>query len=215
MFKIIRNIFNAIEDVLERFLIKATHYIEGPDASYIEEIKNMEEAVNHNSDNALKRAMMSIGEASQRIVKNSHSRQTPTEMSPAPEPAPKRNETPKISHDSINHELEEMINSLQSQWNNSRTAILELNDRVTEVQLKQLTQSYHDSTPHIRIEFYDTCDVPKVWVDGKRVDKELVRINVDWNTNTQVEERKTFRVEWLYADDNGMLQQGVNQDNML
>ena len=48
----------------------------------------MEEAVNHNSDNALKRAMMSIGEASQRIVKNSHSRQTPTEMSPAPEPAP-------------------------------------------------------------------------------------------------------------------------------
>lgn len=46
MFKIIRNIFNAIGDVLERFLIKATHYIEGPDASYIEEIKNMENAVN-------------------------------------------------------------------------------------------------------------------------------------------------------------------------
>lgn len=46
------------------------------------------------------------------------SRQTPTEMSPAPEPAPKRNET--------------------------------------------------GSTPHIRIEFDNIRDVPKVWVDGKR-----------------------------------------------
>lgn len=73
-----------------------------------------------------------------------------------------------VSRDKTNHELEDMINSLRSQLNNSRTAILELNDRVTEVQLKQLTQSYHDSTPHIRIEFDDIRDVPKVWVDGKR-----------------------------------------------
>ncbi|WP_060391645.1 hypothetical protein [Leuconostoc gasicomitatum] len=41
MFKIIRNIFNAIGDFLERFLIKATHYIESFDTSYVEEI-NME-----------------------------------------------------------------------------------------------------------------------------------------------------------------------------
>lgn len=38
VFKIIRSIFNAIDDVLERFLIKLTLYIESFGTSYVEEI---------------------------------------------------------------------------------------------------------------------------------------------------------------------------------
>ncbi|KAA8372375.1 hypothetical protein [Leuconostoc carnosum] len=49
-------------------------------------------------------------------------------------------EKPTVSRDKSNHELEEMINSLQSQWDNSRTAILKLNDRLTALQLEQLTR---------------------------------------------------------------------------
>ena len=41
MFKFISIVFNAIEDVLERFLIKLIHYIESFGTSYVEEM-NME-----------------------------------------------------------------------------------------------------------------------------------------------------------------------------
>lgn len=117
----------------------------------------------------------------QRIVKNdgfenggfevvkSRSRVTPTEK-------------PTVSRDKSNHELEEMINSLQSQWDNSRTAILKLNDRLTALQLERLAQSHQDSTPRFRIELDDVGDEPKLWVDGRRLDL-LNRLSLNWNTS--------------------------------
>lgn len=88
-------------------------------------------------------------------VVKSRSRVTPTEK-------------PTVSRDKSNHELEEMINSLQSQLNRIRPAVLDLNSKVFELRMNRLTQSHHDSTPHIRMEFDDIHDAPKVWVDGKR-----------------------------------------------
>lgn len=37
--------------------------------------------------------------------------------------------------------------------------------------------------PHIRIEFDDIRDVPKVWVDGELIAGGLVRATYEWNTN--------------------------------
>ncbi|MBS0941603.1 hypothetical protein JK161_01905 [Leuconostoc mesenteroides] len=49
--------------------------------------------------------------------------------------------------------------------------------------------------PHIRIEFDDIRDVPKVWVDGELIE-ELVGLKVDWNTDTQTENHKKFDVNY-------------------
>lgn len=182
--------------------------IDGNGVYILNKIEMSSDKEDPTGEGILHRAMKLIGEAAQKMVEDDGFENGSIEVV-------KPSEKPKLGHVKSNHELEEMINSLHSQFNGSRTAILELNDRVTEIQLERLTQSHQDSTPHIRIEFDDIRDVPKVWVDSKRVDEELVRVNVDWNTNTQVEERKAFRVEWLHTDDNGLLQQGVTQDNML
>lgn len=46
----------------------------------------------------------------------------------------------------------------------------------------------HARQPHVRIEFDDIAGVPKVWIDGKRVDDPkdsgLVELCIDWHTNT-------------------------------
>ncbi|KAA8327797.1 hypothetical protein [Leuconostoc carnosum] len=93
-----------------------------------------------------------------------------------------RSPQPTVSRDKSNRELEEMINSLQSQWDNSRTAILKLNDRLTALQLERLAQSHQDSTPRFRIELDDVGDEPKLWVDGRRLDL-LNRLSLNWNTS--------------------------------
>lgn len=45
----------------------------------------------------------------------------------------------------------------------------------------------HARQPHVRIEFDDIAGVPKVWVDGKRVDDPkdggLVELCLDWRTD--------------------------------
>ncbi|WP_338753153.1 hypothetical protein [Leuconostoc mesenteroides] len=54
--------------------------------------------------------------------------------------------------------------------------------------------------PHIRIEFDDIRDVPKVWVDGELIggvdDKPLVSLKVDWNTDTATENHKGFDINY-------------------
>lgn len=55
--------------------------------------------------------------------------------------------------------------------------------------------------------------MPKVWVDGKRVDKELVRVNVDWNTNTEKIEHKSFDINWLEISNADPIYRGVSQNN--
>lgn len=55
--------------------------------------------------------------------------------------------------------------------------------------------------PHIRIEFDDIRDVPKVWVDGEligdiRSNRPLVSLNIDWNTDTETENHKEFDINY-------------------
>lgn len=55
--------------------------------------------------------------------------------------------------------------------------------------------------PHVRIEFDDVLDVPKVWIDGELIggvdDTPLVSLKIDWNTDTYKEEHKEFGIEYL------------------
>lgn len=66
--------------------------------------------------------------------------------------------------------------------------------------VKALKEKYEEKQPHVRIEFDDIRDVPKVWVDGKLLEsdsKPLVRLSFDWNTDTYKEEHKEFGIEYL------------------
>lgn len=55
--------------------------------------------------------------------------------------------------------------------------------------------------PHVRIEFDDIRDAPKVWVDGELMDdgandKSLDSLKVDWNTDTVTENHKVFDINY-------------------
>lgn len=66
--------------------------------------------------------------------------------------------------------------------------------------LNEPEQKHEEKQPHVRIEFDDVLDVPKVWVDGKLLEldsKPLVHLSLDWNTDTAKEEHKAFEVEYL------------------
>lgn len=59
--------------------------------------------------------------------------------------------------------------------------------------------------PHVRIEFDDIRDVPKVWVDGELIagvnDKSLISLMVDWNTDTETENHKEFNINYFDLTD--------------
>lgn len=79
-----------------------------------------------------------------------------------------------VSRDKSNHELEQMINVLSNKIDSvdckasAVNANMSAKQSVLESKVKKYDFLADTPTPHIRIEFYDTCDVPKVWVDGKR-----------------------------------------------
>ena len=55
--------------------------------------------------------------------------------------------------------------------------------------------------PHVRIEFDDIRDVPKVWVDGEQIgdlrsNRPLVGLKIDWNTDTETENHKEFDINY-------------------
>lgn len=68
--------------------------------------------------------------------------------------------------------------------------------------VKQIKGGEHDKKqPHVRIEFDDIRDVPKVWVDGEligdiRSNRPLVSLNIDWNTDTETENHKEFDINY-------------------
>lgn len=64
--------------------------------------------------------------------------------------------------------------------------------------------------PHVRIEFDDIRDVPKVWVDGEMIEA-LINLKVDWNTNTQTEKHKEFDIEYLDLSDESLQRKGFHQ----
>ncbi len=68
--------------------------------------------------------------------------------------------------------------------------------------VKQIKNDEHvTKQPHVRIEFDDIRDVPKVWVDGELIgeidDKPLFSLKVDWNTDTDTENHKGFDINYL------------------
>ena len=73
--------------------------------------------------------------------------------------------------------------------------------------------------PHIRIEFDDIRDVPKVWVDGELIggvdDKPLVSLKVDWNTDTAVEGHKEFDINYLDLSDGSSQRKGFHQRTVI
>lgn len=70
--------------------------------------------------------------------------------------------------------------------------------------------------PHVRIEFDDIRDVPKVWVDGKligdiRSNRPLVSLKIDWNTDTATDKFKGFDVNYLDFDSKQYPMRGYHQ----
>ena len=69
--------------------------------------------------------------------------------------------------------------------------------------VKALKEKHEEKQPHVRIEFDDVLDVPKVWVDGKLFELDsnpLVRLSLDWNTDTAKEEHKAFEIEYFNVE---------------
>lgn len=69
----------------------------------------------------------------------------------------------------------------------SESFIAELDKALTDYQQKQEQSSQHASTPHVRIDIDNIHDIPRVWIDGERVDDlhgdkkpALSRLYVNW-----------------------------------
>lgn len=73
--------------------------------------------------------------------------------------------------------------------------------------------------PHIRIEFDDIRDVPKVWVDGELIgevdDKPLVSLEVDWNTDTATENHKEFDINYYDLTGERPMRRGFHEGSVM
>lgn len=73
--------------------------------------------------------------------------------------------------------------------------------------------------PHVRIEFDDIRDVPKVWVDGELIarvnDKSLISLLVDWNTDTETQNHKEFDINYFDMTDKRGQFKGLRQATVI
>ncbi|WP_349546407.1 hypothetical protein [Leuconostoc suionicum] len=74
--------------------------------------------------------------------------------------------------------------------------------------------------PHVRIEFDDIRDVPKVWVDGELMDdgandKSLVSLKVDWNTDTATENHKGFDINYYDLTGERPMSRGLREGSVM
>lgn len=74
--------------------------------------------------------------------------------------------------------------------------------------------------PHVRIEFDDIRDVPKVWVDGELMDdgandKALVSLKVDWNTDTATENHKGFDINYYDLTGERPMSRGLREGSVM
>ena len=73
--------------------------------------------------------------------------------------------------------------------------------------------------PHVRIEFDDIRDVPKVWVDGELIagvnDKSLISLRVDWNTDTETQIHKGFDINYFDMTDKRGQSKGFRQATVI
>ncbi|UYY89820.1 hypothetical protein [Weissella confusa] len=73
--------------------------------------------------------------------------------------------------------------------------------------------------PHVRIEFDDIRDVPKVWVDGELIarvnDKFLISIMVYWNTDTENQNHKGFDINYFDMTDKRGQSKGLREATVI
>ena len=73
--------------------------------------------------------------------------------------------------------------------------------------------------PHVRIEFDDIRDVPKVWVDGELIagvnDKSLISLMVDWNTDEETRNHKGFDINYFDMTDKRGQSKGLRQATVI
>ena len=87
--------------------------------------------------------------------------------------------------------------------------------------VKQIKGGEHDKKqPHVRIEFDDIRDVPKVWVDGEFIgdsidDKSLVSLKVDWNTDTATENHKEFDINYYNLTGERPMRRGFHEGSVM
>ncbi|RDF91115.1 hypothetical protein DQM23_08325 [Lacticaseibacillus paracasei] len=100
----------------------------------------------------------------------------------------------------------------------SESFIAELDKALNDYKQKQEQSSQRASTPHVRIEFDDINDVPRVWIDGKYIssfpDHGLVRLNLEWNADKGHIKPKHYYIEYLNGEDTSPYQYtGIGQTN--
>ena len=92
--------------------------------------------------------------------------------------------------------------------------IAELYKALNDYQQKQEQSSLHASTPHVRIEFDDIHDIPRVWIDGKRIDRSdtgLVSVSLDWHTKDPAATDHVihaYKIEYLKGNHREGISQG-------
>lgn len=108
-----------------------------------------------------------------------------------------------------NNKLDEVIKLLKSGLNQQviRSGHYSSGSVQPPIPTRGSTKSIRPLQPHVRIEFDDINDVPKVYIDGKDVTdvknnhSALQELHVDWLTDTDHERSKSYEVQ--VCDDNG------------
>lgn len=98
----------------------------------------------------------------------------------------------------------------------SRDEINKINRKIIEKSLATPDMKQ----PHVRIEFDDIRDVPKVWVDGEFIgdsidDKSLVSLKVDWNTDTATENHKEFDINYYDLTGERPMRRGFHEGSVI
>lgn len=87
--------------------------------------------------------------------------------------------------------------------------------------VKQIKNDEHvTKQPHVRIEFDDIRDVPKVWVDGELMDdgandKALDSLKVDWKTDTVAENHKYFDINYYDLTGERPMSMGFSEGSVM
>lgn len=85
---------------------------------------------------------------------------------------------------------------VKTKININKTLIKQVIDNL----LKEIEEAKFQNVPHVRIEFDHINDVPTIFIDGEKVQDGLVSLNVDWKTNTEKINEKTFELKTINKD---------------
>nr|DAO19300.1 MAG TPA: hypothetical protein [Bacteriophage sp.] len=99
---------------------------------------------------------------------------------------------------------------------NLNTALIK---QVIDNLLNEIEEAKLQNVPHVRIEFDDIRDVPKVWVDGELIggvdDKPLVSLKIDWNTDTETENHKGFDINYQDLTGERPMSRGFHEGSVM